>query len=370
MKNNYLITLKPLGNYFFGGEQTFGDYNTEKSKKENEQRINYLVAGNPYPQQTTILGMLRYELLRKKGLLAPRHREEEALDLIGKVGFNESYTGNYGIIEKLTPVFIMKDSNAILPEKTMQQTEIKEGNPNIVQLKYNFLPIINGNGSCFDGYDAKLAINDDYCMNTNHEVLSFNDIFDTSTQVGIKKNYTGKAEEEAFFKQTFYRLKQDYSFAVFVCFSKKPDLDCEVIFMGGDQSLFKIEISEPHESTVFCEIEKQNDAILSSAGDLDNFEIVLLNDCKVSRDIFQYCRHTVNEVRDFRYIITSSETKGFAHFDKKNGRWKCEQKIELLSRNSVLFIHGKKNLEKVKTMIMTETVFRNIGYNYFKIIKK
>lgn len=38
---SYLVTLEPLGDYFFGGEVTFGDARTQ----------NYLVRSNELPQQ-------------------------------------------------------------------------------------------------------------------------------------------------------------------------------------------------------------------------------------------------------------------------------------------------------------------------------
>lgn len=71
MKNNqYLITLTPAGNYFFGNDRGFGD------KTDNPNAIlNYLVSGLKYPQQTTLLGFLRYELLRNAGCLAPKTQD-------------------------------------------------------------------------------------------------------------------------------------------------------------------------------------------------------------------------------------------------------------------------------------------------------
>ena len=49
----YLITLTPVGMFFFGGEETFGDGTND----------NYFARSNSFPQQTTLLGMLRKEVL-------------------------------------------------------------------------------------------------------------------------------------------------------------------------------------------------------------------------------------------------------------------------------------------------------------------
>ena len=56
-----LIKLTPLGEFFFGGDVTFGKAN----------KRSYYVQSRRFPQQTTLLGMLRYELLKKNNLLSP-----------------------------------------------------------------------------------------------------------------------------------------------------------------------------------------------------------------------------------------------------------------------------------------------------------
>ena len=53
----YRIELKPVETFFFGGEITFGNFQ------------NYLVKSNFFPQQTTLLGMVRKRLLDQYGLI-------------------------------------------------------------------------------------------------------------------------------------------------------------------------------------------------------------------------------------------------------------------------------------------------------------
>ena len=52
----YLIKLTPLDKFFFGQKKTFGDDNA-----------NYFVYSSHFPQQTTLLGLLRYQLLQIAG---------------------------------------------------------------------------------------------------------------------------------------------------------------------------------------------------------------------------------------------------------------------------------------------------------------
>jgi CRISPR-associated protein Cmr3 len=54
----YLIKLYPIDRYFFGSDVTFGADNS-----------NYFVRSVYFPQQTTLLGMLRYYLLLQNNML-------------------------------------------------------------------------------------------------------------------------------------------------------------------------------------------------------------------------------------------------------------------------------------------------------------
>jgi CRISPR-associated protein Cmr3 len=367
MKNKYLITLTPLGNYFFGGELGFGDLNTELPKKENERKINYLVEGTQFPQQTTLLGMLRYELLRNKGWLSPNHKTNDAIDLVGIKGFDSNQTDSFGIIDNLSPVFITNSNQAFIPNRLLSQNGNEPGKN---QLVYANTSIMNGNGSHLTNYDAKHPIDDEYANPKNLSVKQSEEIFQIATQIGIKKNYTGSTDENAFFKQTFNRLKKGFSFAFYVQFNEIPDFEQGVIFMGGDQSLFKFEIAVPIEKSLFDEIETENSDLINNSNETDSFEIILLSDCKVSNVIFEYCSHSINEIRVFRHILVAENNTGFAHINKTNGIFKRENKLELLARNSVLFVEGLEKLKEVVDLINSEIAFKNIGYNFIKIIKK
>jgi len=65
----YLVTLKPLEPFLFGGNQTFG-------RLGDKEAGNYLVTSRQFPQQTALLGMLRKELMTQAGLLTRKRRGE------------------------------------------------------------------------------------------------------------------------------------------------------------------------------------------------------------------------------------------------------------------------------------------------------
>jgi len=370
MTNKHLITLTPVGNYFFGSEGGFGDKNTEDAKADKDQLINYLVSGNNFPQQTTLLGMLRFELLRKKGLLAPKHNSKEAITLVGSSGFNGSET-EFGIIRKLSPVFIKKAGNPLLPSRTLVQSENKEKNR---QLNFTKSGVKNGNGSLLNNYDAKNHIDYEFANQSATVLHQLNGIFSYPSQIGIKKNYKGQTDDDAFFKQTFRRLKKGFAFAFYAEFVENAKLEFEkgIIAIGGDQSLFKFEFSEPLANTLFDIIDIENNDIISKATENETFEILLLNDCMVSNKIFDDpdLQFSVNDIQDFRYIKTNSATVHFSNLDIRGGLIKSI-KAEMIARSAVLFVKGKKALNRITAYLENEEnpAFKNIGYNYFKIKK-
>jgi CRISPR-associated protein Cmr3 len=85
----YLITLKPLEPFMFGGDQTFGALGDKEAG-------SYLVKSRMFPQQTAVLGMLRKELMVQAGLLTRKLRGEwvdpqkkaNAAELVGTEKFD------------------------------------------------------------------------------------------------------------------------------------------------------------------------------------------------------------------------------------------------------------------------------------------
>ena len=54
----YLVRLKPLDSFFFSGRETFMSFETDTKEK-----TKYLVKSEYFPQQTTLLGVERKQLL-------------------------------------------------------------------------------------------------------------------------------------------------------------------------------------------------------------------------------------------------------------------------------------------------------------------
>ena len=63
--NKYKIELTPVDKFFFGGDMTFQVGNAKSDF--NERFSSYIIKSSYYPQQTSLLGMLRFLILRNAG---------------------------------------------------------------------------------------------------------------------------------------------------------------------------------------------------------------------------------------------------------------------------------------------------------------
>ncbi|MDR1553105.1 MAG: hypothetical protein LBS69_06555, partial [Prevotellaceae bacterium] len=112
-----LITLTPVGSYYFGGEHSF---TVGKKEDDNNDLASYIVESNLFPQQTSLLGMLRFWILRNDELafnLATNRiaNEQRANELIGKSSFCANEERNFGKIKGLGVCFLQKNGKAVLP---------------------------------------------------------------------------------------------------------------------------------------------------------------------------------------------------------------------------------------------------------------
>jgi CRISPR-associated protein Cmr3 len=126
----YFVTLTPYQLFFFGGEQ--------------DPSPEYYLKGSFLPQQTALLGMIRYQVLRQNGLLGDDNKIEaeneiKAQGWIGVSSFKyDCDKQTFGKIISLSPCHIVEktadDTLKYLPEKPEYLTELK-----VVQGNY-FLP--------------------------------------------------------------------------------------------------------------------------------------------------------------------------------------------------------------------------------------
>lgn len=356
----YLVKLTPLGKYYFGSENTFNAPDKGDSTKVS---VNYLVRSRMYPQQTTLLGLMRYVLLLKYNLLHASHTEKEKR--IGKTSFRGADPGsttNWGMIQSISPLFLQSAHRKYVVAGYDVQLYKKNNETALVRLQASdrqgaSTSYSTGSFSLLTGYDAKqhaqLLWKDALADN---EFKKQDDIFTDCFQVGITKSFQGNTANDAFYKQYFYTLNKGFCFAFYLTTNAAiQDAEQPVVTpFGADQSLFRIELEEEENKLFPPEI--------SSGGDV---KITLLSDAYCEVSVLNDCYLSITQSVDFRYIKTNVETtKRYANMSKKPEDMQKSAKLNLLERGSVLY---SKDATEIIKELQQYPAYRNAGFNHFTI---
>lgn len=236
----YIVRLTPVGSYFFGGETTFGDGKNQ----------NYLVRSCILPQVSAVLGVLRYEILRRNNLLETgaendAEKKEKWPEYIGKPFNIEAPAALYGQIKEISPIFIERKSDGILftpcPVDWGYDVIFKNDEKVSYLGKENPQPLITEQGTntiCdFKHYD-----NWKKWIGTDGKTIDADKIFINDERVGINKLDSSSDRDKAYFEQTQIRLSDGYHFCFSVTMSEKLDEKPVFVQMGGNRSVFKMEL--------------------------------------------------------------------------------------------------------------------------------
>ncbi|MDP2303481.1 MAG: type III-B CRISPR module-associated Cmr3 family protein [Ignavibacteria bacterium] len=366
MTNKYLVKLTPHDKFFFGGENTFG---------EGDSR-NYFVKSNYFPQQTTLLGLIRYQLLvqSKNGIFKDNKivsgKEKDVSELIGDSSFNINVAVfQFGQIKEISPVFIV-DSNEdhLFPANKEYQFDFDKGiyafrefnkketntYSNIYEFK-NFIPYL-------EDYKAKDGL-PDLLINSGRQVFDYSDVFIEQKKIGIRKYYNGKSEENAFYVQFFYKLKKGHSFAFILELEDGVKFETnELVSIGGEQSKFRMDVSE---------IDLEFDTIIPDyEKSVKSDKIVLVSDAFVSNEIFKDCDFAITDTFDFRSLRSSVNTKNYSKLnrdEKVHEGVSKSGKYNFFRKGSVFY---GDDISKITKHFDEKIAAKGIGYNHYKIVNK
>lgn len=346
MSYKYLITLKPLEPFFFGGEYTFG---ADESRKESSR---YSATSTQFPQQTAVLGMLRKTMLIQNGNLT-MHRKGEWVDSGKKGQHNPNYEEAKSLVG--TDAFSYENSIDLGTIKTLSALFIKEGNEyftaNAKDYEFDIKEIKGsislGKGQqkafVFEGYDPKKSKHFDYISNSK-SLKNFSDFFDEVETVGIKKSKGGETEDDAFFRKKSYVPKERASFAFVATFSEALAWNSALVSLGADQSSFMLNIEK---------IEDDFDLLFKETHQPKNrSRLVLASETLLSQEAYELCEFILGERKTYRQLINS-----------RNG--KKSKRYYLLARGSVLYSEDIEKLEK----LLNQEHLQNIGINHYFTIK-
>lgn len=364
----YKVTLEPLDWFFFGGESTF----------DNSVKTSYIARSNLFPQQTALLGMLRYQLLKQENLLTTNDSkpdQEKVNELIGRESFMMEVEGqSFGKIKELSPVFIERQ------DKTSQtKTSLFP-----VPLTYGYQLDFNNHVSVYlSGQEKNLLINvnnglldyktyDNYLKYQDKKgiVLYSSDIFINKMIIGITKNTDyatedGKNEDDdRFFKREMVRFNNGendfFRFAFYVCLVDKK-LKEDFVYLGAERSCFKMNV-EQVDSTDEGLIQLYLNNLPERNADKES--IVLLSPTYVAdmEKLNELCRFHWSYQMPFRNITRAMKEKG-----KLNSGvisyYRNNICYNMLCAGSVLFFE-EKNRNMIERLL-SNRYLQKIGYNYY-----
>lgn len=363
----YLVKLTPHAPFFFGGENSFGG--------PDGNQTNYLVKSNYFPQQTGILGLVRHQLLIQNNLLQQGNIKKEDKDaatrLIGPVSFrlgNEDL--QFGAIKKVSPVFIMHGEYSYFPVNKEYQFDEGELQLRNFTSKYD-LPLL-------EDYDPKTGLPD---LLVNKSLTDFKQydcdstekgIFIEQQQTGIHKNYHGVTGINAYYLQTFYHLKKDWSFAFLLELNDENVIfgSQDHVVFGGEQSAFKMEVKAGYE--------KNLEELLPSYRAHERFEkIVLVSDTYLNtKEVLDPAVFTISEIVNFRFLKTEiAGTNNYAALNKGSGNDRTNGKLcksaryHLLKKGTVIYTKDSADSDTIIKGLKNER-FELIGYNQLKRIPR
>lgn len=387
MSKKYKITLTPVDKFFFGGDMTFQVGNDEKDRF-NEQFSSYIIKSTMFPQQTSLLGMLRFLILRNSGDKVFQNGKIVNKKLVEKLIGSKSFSINkketlYKVLSSFfkcifsSSCFLVNkmdkhkknEFGKIVGLSHVRVQRIDRINKTVSELE--FVPLYdkemdwNGaNKGWFNfkeisipnmSYDAKKGLESELTDGTNNYKLT--DIFIEDRRIGIHRNITtGKTEEGALFKQISYRFNNEKANHCFVFDAEiANDIDLasyngQLVSVGGDNSYFIIGITENNTS---------NNNICS----IDN-AVYLLSPAFLTREEAQLAKFAITNLIPFRFLETTVKAKSYSilHNDVKRSK----VKYELYTPGSIFYFEDDKTKNKFTKNLESKEDFRQIGYNEYK----
>lgn len=364
----YLIKLTPLDIFFFGTGKEFGTNNQ-----------NYYIKSSYLPQQTTLLGMLRYELLKNAGKNIFDNNKikdfNEAKKLIGEKSFifkeekkDKDNYNDFGKINSISSVFLMKGNVKLFPQSKEYQKKdkINEGQ----KTEYKYLNILfKDDLPYFENYNPKSGIIDTWADNSGN-MFEYKDIFTELIQTGIKKPKFKQGQKEnnkAFYVHSFYRMEKDFCFAFYANVDNSINLKNSIVVMGGERQPFQMEV---------C-IEKEDNEYNYQPSSVD--KAILLSDAYISENLNNICDFAITETVNFRCLQAHIEkTKKYYSIKRKEVKQEDYKKenvyksneLQLYKKGSVFYFKTKEKQDAFENAIKSEKGFQKIGYNNYKIQNK
>lgn len=387
----YLVKLTPLEKFFFG----------QKHKFNEDDSVNYYLRSARFPQQTALLGLLRYQYLQHADTGIYENNKivnwGEADALVGPFSFNPNADNEFGQIQSLSPVFLIETRTGQAP---MSYFPIGK---RYQEVKREYKPLeLDEQGECLSGYSPKKELPHMWAS-AEGTPTSEDDFFGVDCRVGVRAEKWNKdkekPDEHGFFYQEFGRFKNErctaytkleacgeepekclqepcrsLCFAFYYTSSEKSNLpDSEVVFLGGERQPFLMEVEEIKEADNAESAYKNDyDKVLRTLPKSPHHSIVLLlSDAKISVE-WQDIPFAITEIRDFaRVIVPKTDVNDKSIKNLSNRKHLLAQPpLELYARGSLFYFEDDDKAKAFEAQVRKVNNFHKIGYNYTCLIPK
>ena len=355
MSKTIQITIKPLDYYFFGTNETF-EFGAKGVK-------NFSVKSNPLPQQTGLIGLLRHAFLCA------------GYD-IGSSFIPGVSEQDFGLIQSITPLYLLNDKDEILYKCPLPVQETKEGITTPISFKVSDTAAIYNNGKvrqtfAANKYNPKQELANKWLNINTGKQENDSQLFSSEIHIGIDKGKTNNREtdEGAFYKQQFYRLTN-----AAIAFQAAVDDQVDVnnlpglLPFGGEKRMFGISYADG-EFTGWNRIQAEVTSKFNEYLPESEPCIMLLTDTYVSdlRELEVAVSYAVLQAKPFRSIITPKSVTNFSRLGSIAGDdkqlYKPAVTTYILKQGSVLFID--ENKKGIILEMINHPGFAKIGYNQF-----
>ncbi len=324
MKNKtYFITLTPQQLFFFGGEQG--------------EKADYYLRGSFIPQQTSLLGLVRHQVLIQNNLLHGNKIIDDAIaaSWIGAKSFEYNQNNAFGKVLSISPCYLVKD-NEVLEKYLPAHQDFIHGIKKLGE--HYFLP----------NYNPKEHYSSIWKGINTGTILSEANCYEEVERIGVDKNYSGKTENDSFFKQIWLKMKKGYSFGFYLTLSDEVIFNNADVTFGKESSSFRMKVHDSESVAI-------ENAVAPNA-------ILLISDAFVSEKFIGYSDFAVCDTLPFRNIVNTT-----SRIHKYYSIHKSSVRLQLLKKGSV-FIANKDNLFQMNDELNSFTNFQKIGYNHFQLI--
>ncbi len=192
----YLVTFKPLGDYSFGSDRRFSF--AGRNNYSADEYAPYFIRTNRVPEQSTVFGMIRYLILVSNGIELNQdfqydgNTRNKIEALIGEKSFSlNGSVQHFGKLEKISPIFLLKNSEEIVIPNPFNNKQGKEGIEQFAPMILEEIKVSTSFGEISlpksKEYNPKEGYGNGY-YNINTGCLeAIKDIFRTKVATGVRR---------------------------------------------------------------------------------------------------------------------------------------------------------------------------------------